>query len=232
MISLGVTACGSDSNHPGTSTLTRARSTPTTASVSPVAMVATAVTRQVAVSDQPDGPVVRTLDNPTETGEPLTFLVTQQDGRNLEVLLPIRPNGSTGWVATKDVKVAADPYRVVVQLGAHRLVVYNRSAIVLDTAIGVGTRETPTPGGRYYIKELLKPKDPNGPYGPYAYGLSGFSNVLTEFAGGDGIIGLHGTNEPQLVGQDVSHGCIRLSNQDIEQLVPLLPLGTPVVIQS
>jgi lipoprotein-anchoring transpeptidase ErfK/SrfK len=210
---------------------TAPRVTTTTAPAPAPAQVATAIGRRVAVRDQPDGSTVRTLANPIPSGAPLTFLVTRQQGTDLEVLLPTRPNGSTGWISADDVTLAPDPYRVVVQLGAHRLVASKGNAVVLDTAIGVGTKETPTPGGRYYIKELLRPSDPNGPYGPYAYGLSGFSNVLTEFAGGDGVIGIHGTDEPQLVGTDVSHGCIRLRNEDIEKLVPLLPLGTPVEIQ-
>ena len=54
--------------------------------------------------------------------------------------------------------------------------------------------------------------------------------MLKDFAGGDGVIGLHGTNDPSSVGKDVSHGCIRLRNQDILQLVKILPLGTPVRI--
>jgi lipoprotein-anchoring transpeptidase ErfK/SrfK len=235
LIAVGGVACASDpSRRAVTSSTTRApaRPTVTTVPAPPVALVATAIPRHVSVREQPEGPSVHTLANPSESGAPLTFLVTQQQGANLEVLLPTRPNGSTGWISAKDVTVVADPYRIVVQLGAHRLVAYNRSAVVLDAAIGVGTRTTPTPGGRYYIKELLKPSNPNGPYGPHAYGLSGFSNVITKFAGGDGVIGIHGTNEPQLVGTDVSHGCIRLKNDDIEKLVPLLPLGTPVEIQA
>ncbi len=67
-------------------------------------------------------------------------------------------------------------------------------------------------------------------YGTFAYGLSGFSNVLKSFAGGSGVIGLHGTNDPSVIGQDVSAGCIRMRNEDIERLVPILPLGTPVEI--
>jgi lipoprotein-anchoring transpeptidase ErfK/SrfK len=235
LIAVGGVSCASDtSGRAVTSSTTRApaRTTVTTSPAPPSAQVATAIPRRVSIREQPDGPVVHTLANPSESGAPLTFLVTQQQGAHLEVLLPTRPNGSTGWINAKDVTIAADPYRIVVLLGAHRLVAYNRTAVVLDAAIGVGTKETPTPGGRYYIKELLKPSNPNGPYGPYAYGLSGFSNVITEFAGGDGVIGIHGTDEPQLVGTDVSHGCIRLKNADIEKLVPLLPLGTPVEIRA
>lgn len=64
------------------------------------------------------------------------------------------------------------------------------------------------------------------------YGLSGFSNVLTEFNGGDGVIGIHGTNDPSSIGRDVSHGCIRMSNTGITTLAATLPLGTPVEVSA
>ena len=108
---------------------------------------------------------------------------------------------------------------------------YQGGTIVDVEPVGLGTRDTPTPGGSYYTKELLRPPNPNGPYGPFAYGLSGFSNVLTDFAGGDGVIGIHGTNDPSLLGHDVSHGCIRMSNAGITNLVSVLPLGVPVDIR-
>jgi lipoprotein-anchoring transpeptidase ErfK/SrfK len=89
---------------------------------------------------------------------------------------------------------------------------------------------TPTPVGLYYITELLKQPDPTGPYGPYAFGLSAHSDVLNEFAGRDGILGLHGTDFPQGIGTNVSHGCIRMSNHAITKLAHVLPVGTPVRI--
>jgi lipoprotein-anchoring transpeptidase ErfK/SrfK len=179
-----------------------------------------------------DGEATSSLDNPNENGAPLVFLVKERQGDWLSVYLPVRPNGSTGWVRAADVTVASNPYSIDIALGAHRLVVHSGEEIVLDEPIGVGTAQTPTPGGVYYIKELLQPPDPTGPYGPYAYGLSGFSNVLDEFKGGDGVIGIHGTNEPGAIGTDVSHGCIRLRNEAILELVPVLPLGTPVRITA
>jgi lipoprotein-anchoring transpeptidase ErfK/SrfK len=179
-----------------------------------------------------DGQPASSLDNPNENGAPLVFLVKERRGDWLNVYLPVRPNGSTGWVHAADATVASNPYSVDIALAAHRLVVRNGEDVVLDEPIGVGTTQTPTPGGIYYIKELLQPPDPDGPYGPYAYGLSGFSNVLDEFKGGDGVIGIHGTNEPQAIGTDVSHGCIRMRNEAILELVPVLPLGTPVHITA
>ena len=91
---------------------------------------------------------------------------------------------------------------------------------------------TPTPFGQYFITELLKQTNPNGLYGPYAFGLSAHSNVLHEFAGGNGEIGIHGTDQPWVIGTSASHGCIRLYNHDILWLSQRLPLGTPVRISA
>ena len=181
-----------------------------------------------AAEDQP----TMALDNPNENGGPLVFLVEQRQSDWLEVLLPVRPNGSTGWIRESDVDLVSDPYRIDIALGAHTLSLYQGDTVVSQYSIGVGTSQTPTPGGKYYIKELLQPPSPNGPYGAYAYGLSGFSNVLDSFNGGDGVIGIHGTNDPSTIGTDVSHGCIRLTNEAITELVGILPLGTPVTIEA
>jgi lipoprotein-anchoring transpeptidase ErfK/SrfK len=198
-----------------------------------VSLVAQATGAEVPVFTAPDqAEPSQTLPSPNENGAPLVFLVKEQQDAWINVHLPVRPNGSTGWIRAADVTVVSNPYRVDIQLAAHRLTVTKGDEVVLDEAIAVGTSETPTPGGVYYIKELLQPPDPNGAYGPYAYGLSGYSNVLDEFGGGDGVIGIHGTNEPEVIGTDVSHGCIRLTNEAISQLAPVLPLGTPVSIEA
>lgn len=228
-------------SQPSATTVAAAPATPAPAGPStlPVgtSLVATATGPTVAVYDEPStaaAPKV-TLDNPNENGAPLVFLVVSQQAGWINVNLPIRPNGSTGWVEAAAVTLAPNPYKVVVQLGAHKLLLYqNATEVVLDVPIGVGTEDTPTPGGVFYIKELLQPPNPNGDYGPYAYGLSGFSekDELANFAGGTGVIGIHGTNQPELVGSNVSHGCIRLRNDDIMKLVKILPLGTPVDIQA
>jgi lipoprotein-anchoring transpeptidase ErfK/SrfK len=175
-------------------------------------------------------PVSTTLKDPNEDGAPLVFLVDQRQPGWLLVDLPVRPNGSKGWIEASLVRVTVDPYRVVVERKAHQLTLYQNNQPAFRAPVGIGTSETPTPGGVFYIKELLQPPSPNGPYGPFAFGLSGYSDVLKSFAGGNGVIGLHGTNEPQYVGKDVSHGCIRLYNSDILRLVQLLPLGTPVEV--
>jgi lipoprotein-anchoring transpeptidase ErfK/SrfK len=194
-------------------------------------IVATATKAEVSVHSQPGRGSRRVLSNPTESGAPLIFVVMIEEHDWLRVHLPIRPNGTTGWVRRSDVSLTRHDYRIVVELSAHRITVFKGSTRVFKEPVGVGTRDTPTPHGFYYLTELLQPPDPDGPYGPFAYGLSGFSEVLKDFAGGRGVIGIHGTNDPSTIGKDVSHGCIRMSNQGITRLARILPLGTPVEIR-
>lgn len=195
-------------------------------------LVAHALGSQLAVYDAPGATTARTvLGNPRPSGAPLTLLVVDQQPGWLDVLLPVRPNGSTGWIRSDQVSLVTDDFTIIVELGAHRITAYEGTTVLVSEPIGVGTAEAPTPGGLYYVTELFQPDDgPNGPYGPYAYGLSGHSDVLYDFAGGDGQFGIHGTNDPTGLGQNVSHGCIRMSNAGITRLAGLLPLGTPVHI--
>ncbi len=235
-LALVVAGCGGTSGLQG---VDATKSAPTTAAapaapaaVPPgVTLVAEAVGSEVAIFDDPTSPEPsRTLSNPTDIGGPLVFLVEKQSPDWLEVDLPVRPNGSTGWVRASEVSLTEIDYRVVVELDEHRITVHRGDSVMLSEPVGVGTGSTPTPGGKYYIKELLRPPNPGGAYGPYAYGLSGFSNVLTSFAGGEGVVGIHGTNDPSSIGRDVSAGCIRMSNSGITTLAKTLPLGTPVEI--
>lgn len=194
------------------------------------AFSATATGREVAVHEAPDGPRRTVLASPLESGAPLTLLLVQRRGEWLEVLLPVKPNGSTGWVRARSVRLQGVAYRLDVRTAAHELDLYDRGELVDTFPIGIGKASTPTPGGTFFLKELLQPPDPGGTYGPYAYGLSGFSTTLESFMGTDAVIGLHGTDDPASIGRDASSGCIRLRNADITRLATMLPLGTPVRI--
>jgi hypothetical protein len=172
------------------------------------------------------------LDNDPAHPVPLVLLVRARQSGWVQVLLPVRPNGTVGWVHARDVSIEQSPYRISIQLGAHRLTVFNGDAVLLQDTIAVGQAATPTPTGLYFIRVLLKAPDPNTVYGPYAYGLSGHSEVLDTFNGGDAELGIHGNNDASVLGKDVSHGCIRMSNDKITRLAGLLPLGTPVQITA
>ena len=171
------------------------------------------------------------LASPTDDGTQLAFLVRSLHRRRALVYLPIRPNGSSGWVPRSELRVYRDPYRVKIDLRRHRLTAWRDGSVVVRAPVGVGRAVTPTPAGTYYIVSRIRPYDPGSVYGAFAFGLSAHSNVFTRFGfGGDGRIGLHGTNDPSGVGHDVSHGCIRMTNAAILRLARILPLGTPVTI--
>ena len=111
------------------------------------------------------------------------------------------------------------------------LSVYSDDDLYLESPVAVGAPENPTPTGHLFVlTDVLDTGDPNSPYGRFALGLSGLSDQLTEFAGGPGQIGIHGTNDPSSIGQAVSHGCVRVPAEVAEQLAGVLPLGTPVII--
>lgn len=204
--------------------------------------VATSVVDQLTVHADPADPDAAdgagaeqlVLDRTAEISGELVLLVLEEGEAWLHVQLPVRPNGTTGWIRAGDVRTSQHRYAIDVTLSGHELVLTQGAREVLRTPVGVGRTDRPTPGGDYYIKELLSPPDPNGLYGPYAYGLSGYSNVLTDFYGAEGVIGIHGTNEPDLIGTDVSSGCIRLPNDVVTRLAEeiRLPLGTPVTIRE
>lgn len=182
-----------------------------------------------AASTQP----VRQLPSPNADGAPAVFLLQAgQTPRRVQVLLPVRPNGSTGWVDRDQLRLFSNPYRLTISVSRHRLQEFRGGQLVSTDPVGIGRGVTPTPSGTYYLTELLQPPTPNGPYGPYAYGLSAYSPVLTDFAGGPGQIGLHGTDDPAGLGTNVSHGCIRVANTVITRLAQTVPPGTPVAISQ
>ncbi|MSO79360.1 MAG: murein L,D-transpeptidase [Acidimicrobiia bacterium] len=217
-----------------------ARNSPTTTSTLPsyISLVAEARVLLVQVFPEPDDTTTpsNSFGNPWFVNDdrrlPVkqVFLVKQAVDDWYEVYLPVRPNGTTGWIRSRDVTIIQSPYRIVVELSAHRITVYNGDSILLQESVAIGKPSTPTPPGTYYTRVLLKAPDPNTVYGPYAYPLSGHSDVLTSFNGGDGELGIHGNNDASVLGQSVTAGCIRMSNEGITSLAPLITLGSPVEI--
>ena len=186
----------------------------------------------VAVYASPDANAqpTQTLSAQTEYTLPRSFLVFDQYQDWLHVYLPIRPNDATGWIKASDVNVTPLDYQVKVSLAARKLWLMKDGVVQFDAPAAIGTDENPTPTGIFYYTDPLDlHNQPGTGYGVFAIGLSGHSNTLSEFAGGDGQIAVHGTNDPGTIGTPVSHGCVRVNNDVIMKLATL-PLGTPVVI--
>jgi hypothetical protein len=147
----------------------------------------------------------------------------------LQVSLPGRPNGQQGWVPASALG-SLHQVRGYLRIDRERLqaTLFRDGRPIFRAPIGVGKASTATPAGHFYVVEKLTSAR-NPIYGPYAIGTSAYAPTLTEWPGG-GVVGIHGTNEPQLVPGRPSHGCIRLRNGDITRLWRLIGLGTPIEI--
>lgn len=198
------------------------------------AIVARGRSATIAIHRRPGGAVARRVQRRTVEGRrlPAVFRVVGRRGGWLRVELPVRPNHARGWIRAADVRLSRSDYRIVIARRAHRLTLLEDGRVVLRAPIAVGRAVSPTPTGSYFVTDLLRPPDPRGFYGPYAFGLSAYSPVYTSFAGGDGQVGIHGTDTPSVLGSDVSHGCVRVANATIARLARLVPLGTPVTIRA
>ncbi len=158
--------------------------------------------------------------------------MVEDEGDWLHVYLPARPNEASGWIKTDDVSLSTTTYRVVVTLADFQLRVFSGDSEVLATTVVLGKKSTPTPPGHFYVTEVVDTGNPGGAYGPFALGLSGYSDVLLQFNGGPGQLAVHGTNAPGRIGTYASNGCIRIANDVVTKLAELLPVGTPVTIQA
>jgi lipoprotein-anchoring transpeptidase ErfK/SrfK len=119
--------------------------------------------------------------------------------------------------------------RLMVDRDGLRATLLRDGRTVFSTIVGVGQPSSPTPAGRFYIRNrLARYRSPM--YGPIAFGTSARSDVLTDWPAG-GFVGIHGTDRPDLLPGRVSHGCIRMPNQAIRRLDQLMPVGTPVTIR-
>jgi hypothetical protein len=173
-----------------------------------------------------------TLEATTILGTPRVVRVIEGpvDGW-LRVALPIRPNGTEGWVRAAGLTLFKVDRRVEVDLSDRTLVVLDGSGVLLETSVAVGSATSPTPTGSFFITDSVITGNEYGPWGPWAFGLSARSDVITEFNGGDGIIGIHGTNRPSSIGSAASLGCVRVPNDIALELGDILSAGMPVEIR-
>jgi lipoprotein-anchoring transpeptidase ErfK/SrfK len=199
-----------------------------------VAFAAVAQRRRTPVYARPGKRLRTTFPRLNALGYPTTFSIIGAivnaacDQTWYRVKLPMRPNGSIGYVRPAAVSVHRVATRIAVDLSRRTLELYRRGKLVLRTPVAVGSSASPTPIGRFYVDQRFRLTDPNGPYGPAALGVSAYSDVLTDWPGG-GPIGIHGTNQPWTIGYAASHGCIRVPNATMRRLVAVAA-GTPVVI--
>lgn len=183
---------------------------------------------------RPGSPRVAFVTGETAEGTTNIVLVLGEaraaGGTWVHIRLPVLPNQRTAWVPRN----ALGGYhfvdtRLVVDLARFTATLLRGGRPVFRASVGIGRAAWPTPKGNFYIRD--KVSNFNNPfYGPLAFGTSARSAVLTDWPGG-GFVGIHGTNEPSLIPGRISHGCVRMRNQDIMRLARLMPVGTPLTIK-
>jgi len=161
------------------------------------------------------------------------FAVSAKTGTDGEpwyrVSIPMRPNGTYGWVPAKTVSLKPTHSQIVVNIKSRTIDLYRFGKHKWHGRVAVGAPGRETPLGHYFVAARFVPY--HDPFlGVFAVETSAYSK-LTEWPGG-GVVGIHGTNEPQLLGQAVSHGCVRVANVTAEHLRTLAPLGTPIWIKK
>jgi hypothetical protein len=192
--------------------------------------------REAPVRAEPRGSarVIARLHHFTEDGFPEVYLLLSQhmDGFGrvwIHLRVPGRPNGRTGWVL-RDALSSSHLVHTFLLVDRRRLraTLYDWGRPVFSAPVGVGKPATPTPAGRFWIREKYRVK-PGTIYGLRAIGTSAYSRISDWPRGG--VVGLHGTDKPQLIPGRPSHGCIRLRNRDVVRLYRMLPIGTPLLIR-
>ncbi len=169
----------------------------------------------------------------TEDGPPEVYVVLSsrrvKGATWMKIRIPGRPNGRTGWVRDEALG-GLHKIHTALTINQRTLTatLTKRGRVIWSSRVGMGKPGTPTPKGRFWIRERLRGS--GGSYGPWAFGTSAYSNTLTDWPGG-GVIGIHGTDEPGLIPGRPSHGCVRVPNWKISRLARLMPVGTPVRIR-
>ncbi|HSJ73385.1 MAG TPA: L,D-transpeptidase, partial [Miltoncostaeaceae bacterium] len=168
---------------------------------------------------------------------PTVLMVTRslaiRERRWVEVLLPIRPNGVRGWVPAGVLRLHPTPIRIVIDVSDRRLTVFRANRPVIRAPVAVGKPGTETPRSDHFaIAELIPTRTPGAFLGPIVMPITGYSERLNEFAGGNARVAIHGTSLPELIGTAASNGCIRMRNRDIVRVARIARPGTPVRIRS
>ncbi|MFI0406284.1 L,D-transpeptidase [Actinomadura sp. 3N508] len=180
------------------------------------------------VLDRPGGRPVATL--PAEQlGGPTWVPVVESSGPWRRVLLPSRPNGSSGWISGDGLSTARTPYTVRVELAKRRLTLFRSERRAGRWTVAIGAPATPTPRGRTFLLATLAPakKTPS----PLVLPLGTHSATLDTFGGGPGTVALHGWPDASVFGKAVTHGCIRVP-KDALRTLSRVPLGSPVLITA
>jgi lipoprotein-anchoring transpeptidase ErfK/SrfK len=151
------------------------------------------------------------------------------NGRWGRVEIPYTWPHRTGWILLRGLPSESTWVTVEVDLSRHRITLERRGHPAFSMRAATGAPSTPTPSGNYFVTDRV-PFSVGSSYGAFAFGISGIQPRVPAGSTGGNQLAIHGTNSPSLIGRSVSAGCLRVSESSLHRLLPLLRLGTPVVI--
>lgn len=186
----------------------------------------------VATYDRPGGTRIGTVGY--WYGYQQTMPILESRNGWYRVRLPERPNGSTAWIKTANVKVTKTAYRIVIRRGSTSLTLYKDGWPQWTAPVGLGTAKTPTPLGSFYLGVIEHDNAPG--YGPFQLDSTAHSEAIRSWQGsGDAVIAIHGpinTKSDKKIGTRgtyISNGCVRMHLADLQRL-SAVPLGAPIDI--
>jgi lipoprotein-anchoring transpeptidase ErfK/SrfK len=180
----------------------------------------------------PGGPSIGRLGTTTVFGSPTVMWVVQHTSKWFGVVSPLAGNGHLGWIPSSSVSLTRVTWELRVTLSARHVQVLDNGKIVQTYTIAVGAPDAPTPTGRFAVTDRLNTGDPTGPYGCCILALSAEAPHAIQGWSGGNRIAIHSTPETSSIGQDVSHGCMRLTLPEGQWLLNHIPLGTPTLIRA
>jgi hypothetical protein len=147
----------------------------------------------------------------------------------VRVPMAVLPNGTEGWLPRSSLGAwSFITTHLVIDRARLTATLFRAGRAIFGAPIAIGAPGTPTPAGTFYVRDRLTGFT-DAFYGPLAFGTNARSPTLTEWPAG-GFVGIHGTDQPDLIPGRVSHGCIRMTNAAILKLGTLMPVGTPVTV--
>lgn len=160
---------------------------------------------------------------------PALTAAVSSGGRDLE--LPTL-GGATSFLpeATRDL-------RLVLRVSQRRVFLYEGDQVIASYPVAVGKPGWETPTGSFKITHKVKNPIWENPFTGQVV-PAGAGNPLGDrlmvFAqlGNRGFVGFHGTTNESLIGQAVSHGCVRMRNDDIRALFEKVQVGVPVIVEK
>ncbi|KRA29405.1 MULTISPECIES: L,D-transpeptidase [unclassified Nocardioides] len=183
--------------------------------------------RVVALYDAPDGKPFAKI-GPRQFGDTWLPVITRNRDW-VQVMLPSKPNNSTGWLRSSELAEAHSRFLIQVHLRTRTLEFFEDNELVNSWSVAIGADATPTPTGRTFV--LGQIVDEKQPFSPVILPLGSHSATLDSYGGGPGTVALHGWTDPSVFGKAISHGCVRVPDAALA-LLRTVPIGTPVIVDK